>query len=180
MKNSMDIASKIDSEVVVVHPGHMPILGRKFPDKILKNNLNSLKECSLYAQDLGVKMCLENMPDIEGLLYKDLEELEKLVLDIDAYMTLDVGHAHNLNFPVEDMLKSPKIRHIHLHDNDGSFDNHNALGSAEITAGTGVNFPELFRELKRMRYQGVLVVEVNRPQEVGESLDYLKKELGMD
>ena len=42
------------------------------------------------------KTCL----NIEGLLYKDLNELENLVLDIDAYITLDVGHAHNNKFTV--------------------------------------------------------------------------------
>jgi sugar phosphate isomerase/epimerase len=179
IKNSMDIASKIDSEVVVVHPGYIPILGDRFEDKILEINQNSLKECSRYAQDVGVKMCLENMPDIDGLLGKDLEELEKLVLDIDSCITLDVGHAHNLHFTVEEMLKSPRIKHIHLSDNDGSFDKHKALGSAEITGNKGVDFPALFKRLKKMNYRDVLVVEVRSPPDMEESLDYLKKELGM-
>jgi sugar phosphate isomerase/epimerase len=179
IKNSMDIANNIDSKVVVVHPGYMPILGRKIKDKIFQYNRNSLKECSDYAQDLGVKMCVENMPDIEDLLYKDLEELKNLVLDIDAHMTLDVGHAHNNQFTVEDMLKSPRIEHIHLHDNDGSFDNHNALGSCEKKGGQGLDFESLFKGLKKINYKGILVVEVEHPHEVGESLDYLKSKLRM-
>ena len=43
-------------------------------------------------------------------------------------MTLDVGHAHNTGFSTEEMVKSNHIKHIHLSDNDGSFDNHEALG----------------------------------------------------
>jgi sugar phosphate isomerase/epimerase len=171
-KNAMDLANRVDSEVVVVHPGHISILGRKFEDKIAQYNLDSLRECSDYAQDLGVKMCVENMPDFEGLLYKDLKELEELVLDLDTYITLDVGHAHNLNFKVEDMLKPSRIEHIHLHDNDGSLDNHNAVGKQNN--GQGINFPSLFKGLKKIGYKGILVVEVEQPHEVGESLDYLK------
>ncbi len=53
-------------------------------------------------------MCV-NMPDIESLLFKDLNELNELILDIDAYMTLDVGHAHNNGFPIDEMLKYPRI-----------------------------------------------------------------------
>lgn len=172
IKNAMDIASSVDSEVVVVHPGHISILGRKFKHKIAQYNLDSLRECSDYAQDLGVKMCVENMPNFDGLLYKDLNELEKLVLDIDAHITLDVGHAHNLNFTVEDMLKTPRIEHIHLHNNEGSFDSHNAVGNQK--GGQGIDFKSLFKGLEKMGYHGILVVEVEYPHEVGESLDYLK------
>ena len=121
IKKSIDMAIKIDSNVIVVHPGHVPILGRRFKDKILQYNKDSLMECSKYAQEMGIKMCVENMPNIEGLLFKDLNKLENLVLDIDAYITLDVGHAHNNKFTVEDMLKTSRIEHIHLSDNDRIF-----------------------------------------------------------
>lgn len=176
IKKSMETASKLGSKIVVVHPGHMPILGRRFTDKILQYNRDSLKECSQYAHELGVEMCVENMPDIDGLLYKDLGELESLILDIDAYITLDVGHAHNNKFSVEDMLKCSRIRHIHLSDNDGSYDSHNALGNNEEN-GKGINFKSLFNGLKNIKYDGLLVVEVEDPESVAESLIYLKGNL---
>ncbi len=66
------------------------------------------------------------------------------------------------------MLKSPLIKHVHLSDNDGSYDNHNAIGSANI------DFKSLFKELNNRDYNGILVVEVNDPKAVTESLDYLK------
>ena len=71
------------------------------------------------------------------------------------------------------MLISPRIKHIHLSDNDGSFDNHNAIGSASI------DFKSLFKELKRIGYNGILVVEVKDPQAVSESLDFLKNNLNI-
>lgn len=168
IKDSIDLASSIEPGIVVVHPGHIPILGKKFEDKIHKKSIESLHECSEYADDNGVMLCVENMPDIEGLLGKNINELDSIVEKLGAYLTLDVGHANNMKFNVSEMLRSPRIKHIHLSDNDGSFDNHNALGSADI------DFKSLFKELKRIRYDGILVVEVSDPQAVSESLDFLE------
>ncbi len=176
VKNSMDIASKLDSELVVVHPGHMPILGRKLSPKILEYNRESLKECSRYAREVGVLMCVENMPDIESLQYKNLDELESLVTDVDAYITLDVGHAHNNHYTVEEMLEHSPIKHIHLSDNDGSYDSHEALGFYE-NDGNGVDFKSLFTRLRKVDYNGILVVEVEKPSAVKESIQYLNNHL---
>jgi sugar phosphate isomerase/epimerase len=174
IKKSMDLAVLMGSEIVVVHPGHMPILGHKIKPKILKFNRESLWECSKYAHDVGVSMCVENMPNIEGLLFTNLDELSELVDDIDAYMTLDVGHAHNNQFTEEYMLKYPKIKHVHLSDNDGSYDSHQALGSRD---GDGIDFPALFQGLKKKDYQGFLVVEVEEPGDVKQSVEFLDNNL---
>ena len=168
IKNSIELASSIEPGLVVVHPGQIPILGKKFGEKILANSKESLSECSRYAEDMGVMLCVENMPDIDGLLGKDINELDKIVEDLGAYMTLDVGHANNMGFEISEMLKSSHIKHIHLSDNDGSFDNHNAIGSVNI------DFKTLFKELNNRNYRGILVVEVKDPESVTESLNYLK------
>lgn len=175
IKKSMDTAIKLGSEVVVVHPGHIPILGRKLTTQIMECNLESLRVCSRYAREVGIYMCVENMPDIEGLLFKDLDELEELILDIDAYMTLDVGHAHNNGFSVEDMLKYSHIKHVHLSDNDGSYDSHHALGNN--IDDNGLDFNSLISGLRKVRYDGQLVVEVEEPSAVEESIDYLTNHL---
>jgi sugar phosphate isomerase/epimerase len=171
VKKSMDLASHLGSDVVVVHPGQMPILGRKFTEKIFRYNRDSLKECAAYSEDVGVMMCVENMPDIESLLFKDLDELERLMLDLDAYVTLDVGHAHNNRFSTDDMIKFSRIKHIHLSDNDGSYDSHQALG--KIDNGKGIDFKRIFNGLRKIKYDGLLVVEVEEPSAVRDSLLYL-------
>ncbi len=169
IKNSIDLASKIDSEAVVVHPGHMAFLARKFQDKIRETSLISLKECSKSAEELGIKLCVENMPDMEGMICKDLDELNKLVQEVGALMTIDVGHAHNMGISIEEMLRYNDIGHIHLSDNDGSFDNHNAVGSQNI------DFKSLFEGLNKKNFDGMLIIEVTNRDEVLESLDYIKK-----
>lgn len=167
VKNSIDLASKIDSEVVVVHPGHMAFLARKFPEKIKESSLISLKECSKYAEERGIKLCVENMPDMEGMTCKSLEELNDLVHEIGALMTIDVGHAYNTDVSIDEILKYDNIGHFHLSDNDGSFDNHNAVGSKDI------DFKSLFEGLNKKNFEGILVVEVTNKDEILESLDYI-------
>ena len=169
IKDAIDRTVNWDSDLVVVHPGSMPIMGRKIEEKIYNYNQDSLTECAAYARECGVRMCVENMPVIEGLLFQDIDKLNSLLEDIDASMTLDVGHAHNSGFESEDMVKSPLIEHIHLSDNDGTWDHHNALGTGNI------NFRTLFKSLKKANYDGILVVEVKDPQSVVQSLEYLKK-----
>lgn len=167
IKNSMDLASKIDASVVVVHPGQIAFLARKFEQKGIENSLNSLKECSEHADELGINMCVENMPDMEGLLFKDIKDLNELVQKIEASMTLDVGHAHNMGYSVQEMLKYGNIGHIHLSDNDGSFDNHDAVGSETV------DFKSLFKELNKIKFKGINVVEVKQQGEILKSLDYI-------
>ena len=169
---SINLASKVGSEALVVHPGHMAFLARKFQEKIRENSLISLKECSRFAEECGIKLCVENMPDMEGMICKDLDELNELVQEIGALMTIDVGHAHNVGISTGEILKYDNIGHIHLSDNDGSFDNHNAVGSKDI------DFKSLFEGLNKKKFDGILVVEVTNRDEILESLDYIKKLTG--
>ncbi|AXV40830.1 sugar phosphate isomerase/epimerase [Methanobacterium sp. BAmetb5] len=169
VKRSMDKAVEWNADLVVVHPGSMPIMGKKIADNILKYNLESLVECAEYAQDLGIFMCVENMPVIEGLLYQDLNELNSLLEEIEVYMTLDVGHAHNSGFSSSQMFDYPLIKHVHLSDNDGTFDQHNALGTGNI------DFDSLFKNMAEAQYDGIVMVEVKDPQDVIQSLNFIEK-----
>ena len=169
IKNSIDLASKLDSEAIVVHPGHMAFLARKFQEKIRETSLISLKECSKFAEEHGIKLCVENMPDMEGMICKDLHELDELVQEVNASMVIDIGHAHNVGISIDEILKYDNIGHFHLSDNDGSFDNHNAVGSKDI------DFESLFDGLNKKNFDGILVIEVTNKDEVLESLDYIKE-----
>lgn len=169
VKRSMDRAVEWNADLVVVHPGSIPIMGKKIADSILKYNLESLVECADYAQDLGIYMCVENMPVIEGLLYQDLNELNSLLEEIEVYMTLDVGHAHNSGFSSSQMFDYPLIKHVHLSDNDGTFDQHNALGMGNI------DFDSLFKNMAEAQYDGIVMVEVKDPRDVIQSLNFIEK-----
>jgi sugar phosphate isomerase/epimerase len=171
IKKSINLANQLDAQVVVVHPGQIPFLARIFQEKILEHNFNSLQECAIYADEMGIIMCIENMPDMEGYLFKDINHLNDLADQLEVFMTLDVGHAHNTGFSTEEMTKPSRLKHIHLSDNDGSFDNHEALGKGTI------DFDNLLKNLKNINYSGILTVEVKNRAEITESLKFLQSKI---
>ena len=170
MISSFKIANELDSKRVTVHPGSIPVMALKFTDKILRYNMESLKYLQSQAEEYGVMMCVENMPLLERLLYTNIEALyEDVANEIHSGITLDVGHGHNNGFSVDEMLKSKDIHHIHLSDNDGSYDMHDALGTHNI------DFERLFEILKKNKYDDICVIEVYTPHQILKSIDYLKK-----
>ena len=169
MKDAFCKANMWGADRVVVHPGSIPNMGLKFTDKILEYNRQSLLKCKSLADEYGVMMCLENMPLQDGLLYSNLEALFEFVdEELHSGITLDVGHAHNNAYTPEEMFENDHIHHVHLSDNDGSYDMHDALGSQNI------DFIEVFNILEKKKYDEICVIEVKSLPNVYKSIEYLK------
>jgi sugar phosphate isomerase/epimerase len=129
-----------------------------------------LKYLQTQAEDYGVTMCVENMPLSERLLYSNIDALFRDVEEeIHSSITMDVGHAHNNGFSINEMLKDSNIKHVHLSDNDGSYDMHDTLGKHNI------EFREVFDTLEKNKYDGICVIEVYTKHQILKSIDYLKK-----
>ncbi len=170
MISSFQKANELDANIVTVHPGSIPVMALKFTDKILELNLESLKYLQSQAEEYGVMMCVENMPLLERLLYTNVEALfEDVSNEIHSGITLDIGHGHNNGFNVDEMLVSDDIHHIHLNDNDGSYDMHDALGTHNI------DFKSLFNILEKKKYNDICVIEVYTMHQILKSIDYLKE-----
>ena len=163
-------ANELDANRVTIHPGSIPVMALKFTDKILDYNIESLKYLQSQAEEYGVMMCVENMPLLERLLYTNIEALYDLVdNELHSGITLDVGHAHNNGFSVDEMFTSDSIHHIHLSDNDGSYDMHDALGTHNI------DFKSIFNILEKQKYDDICVIEVYTVNQIRKSVDYLKE-----
>lgn len=169
MIRSFKIANELDATRVTVHPGSIPVMALKFPEKILEYNLESLKYLQKQAEEYGVMMCVENMPLLERLLYTNVESLfDDIENEIHSGITLDVGHGHNNGYSVDEMLNCDAIHHIHLSDNDGSYDMHDALGTHDI------DFKRIFEMLESRKYKDICVIEVYTMHQILKSIDYLK------
>lgn len=87
---------------------------------------------SLLKEDPGVQIVLENVLEEEpGMLL----DIVKGIDDPHLRLCLDVGHVNAYSkVPVMDWLQSlaPYISHFHIHNNDGSWDQHNALNAGTI------------------------------------------------
>ncbi len=143
-------------------------LARGYIDKVLVKCRESLITCENYAKDLGVNIAVENMPNIDDFLYKDINELNKLLINLDIGMTLDVGHA-GVNGFLENDMYFDSIKHVHLSDNNHDHDMHYALGEGSI------DFKAVIKNFEENNYDGIYVIEVNDKESVLKSLEYLEK-----
>ena len=168
IKKSIDLARELDSEIVVVHPGRVPFLHKPFEKKVLAKSRESIKICNDYGEDLGVTIAIENMPNIEGFIYQDIYELNKLLEELEMNMTLDVAHAATTGFK-ESEFYFDSVGHIHLSDNNRDFDDHLALGEGLI------DFKTIINNFNKNNYNGIYTIEVNNKESVVKSIEYLKK-----
>ncbi|HIH64033.1 MAG TPA: sugar phosphate isomerase/epimerase [Methanothermobacter thermautotrophicus] len=165
---SVDLAADIGADVLVVHPGLVPFLGRRYTGRIMERNLESLREIVDYGEERGVGVFPENMPRLEGPLMRDLDELWGAVEELDTMATLDVAHAATMGYGVDEMVTG-RVGHVHLSDNDRETDSHDALGEGSI------DFRGLLDKLEDHGYRGVLTVEVKNTREIESSVEFLRR-----
>jgi sugar phosphate isomerase/epimerase len=167
IKRSIDFANNIDAKILVVHPGRISFTQRFFQEKGKRISEESMKICGDYGKNSGVEVCIENMPNMEGVLYQNVKELNEFLKENDLSMTLDIGHENTVNKKTDRYFES--VKHIHLSDNNGDFDYHYALGEGSI------DFKAVFDIYNQNNYNGIYMLEVNDKDSVKKSLDYLKK-----
>lgn len=169
IKDSIDLANKIDAEAVVVHPGLAPFLANKyFLNNVYNVSNESIKEIGEYSDDLGVLTTIENMPSFDGMLYQDMEKLDSILESLEMSMTLDIGHANHAGYSPEQMIFD-SIKHIHIHDNFGDDDSHLALGEGDI------QLKDIVNTLEKKNYNGIYIIEVNDYDSIKNSFEYMKR-----
>lgn len=169
IKDSIDLANKIDAEAVVVHPGLAPFLANKyFSDLVYKYANDSIQEINNYSNDLGIMTTIENMPGFESMIYQNMNDLNELLVSLDMGMTLDIGHANHMSYAPDEMIFD-SIKHIHAHDNFGDDDSHLALGEGNI------DLKYIINTLEEKNYNGIYIIEVNDYNSIEKSYTYMKE-----
>ena len=169
IKDSIDLANRINAEAVVVHPGLATFLAKKyFLDKVYERSNESIKELGEYGNDLGVLTTIENMPIFDAMIYHNIEDLHETLTSLDMSMTLDIGHAKHAGYS-PDAMYFDSIKHVHIHDNFGDDDSHLALGEGSIDLNHIVN------TLENKNYDGIYIIEVNDYDSIKKSYEYMKK-----
>ena len=156
---SLELAARLQTLKVVLHPGHAAGLGRFVMEKVKENGLKSLDAIVAKAHELGLCLCLENMFPRGHWLVRPEDFRDVLDSFPSLYLTLDTGHAHMAdpkdNLALEFVKNfSHRIGHVHASDNFGVEDNHLPIG-----AGT-IDFLPLVRALKSKGYNDTITLEV--------------------
>ena len=169
IKESIDLASKIDAEAVVVHPGNISFLANKyFRDNVISTANDSMVEIGGYGDELGVLTAFENMPTFNNMIYQEMNELDDFLENNGLCMTLDIGHANHSGYSADEMIFD-SIKHIHIHDNFVDDDAHLSLGEGNIDLKRVVN------NLERKNYDGIYIIEVNDYDSIKKSYEYMKE-----
>jgi sugar phosphate isomerase/epimerase len=153
------IAAEVNADVIV-HPGYFAWTEER--DQAVSQLGASLRDLSRLSEEHSVNFFVENMGNWNYFFLRTPDELD-LIGEIG--FALDVGHAH-LNRCLDEFLECP-IRHIHLHDNDGTDDTHAPVGDGTI---------DFNAVMKAVRSNGATkIVEVDTLEGVQKSIQVLEK-----
>ena len=157
LKQSMAYANELNAELWVLHPGQITGITPFYPGSDWRQNIRSI--CLLYeaAQECGLRIAIENVPQKYGSIMKTTEDFARLYLETglnDIGIILDTGHA-NLEAQIERFLKQfpDKIYELHLSDNMGENDQHLGIGYGKI------DWEQLAAQLKQIRFDGIIMIE---------------------
>jgi sugar phosphate isomerase/epimerase len=157
LKKSIAHANALNAQLWILHPGMKTGISMFYPGEDWKQNLRSIQTLSETAEEYGVSLALENLPEKYWFIMKTPEDFAKFYAETgleDIGIVLDVGHA-NLEGLVEPFLKQlpHKITHVHVSDNNGEVDQHLGLGYGAI------NWQQLAETLKSIGYDKAIVTE---------------------
>lgn len=154
LKRAAEFFAQIGVKWMNVHPdAHAPFVDHP---TVLQRNIASLRELVAFAEPLGVRVMLENVPHRFNSV-AELSPIFEAVTQVGLH--LDIGHC-NLNVPkntAPELIRTfaTRLAHVHVHDNRGHHgDLHLALGMGDI------DYPGHVRELKRAGYDATITLEV--------------------
>lgn len=179
-KKNILCASYLDCPRVVVHPC-MPglFLGKKLDDEI-QLNVRLLKQLAPYAREHSVTICLENMPFPHGSHLSYIENVKKVLDEVDdeyVKACLDTGHFEAVGTDIYSAIKllGSHLSTLHVHDSAFGQDRHTIPFQALI------DWDGFIRGLKEIGYNGVMSLETRigakTPQPMKEELERALAEL---
>lgn len=137
-RQAAELCRRYGIDRMVVHSGFIPNV--YFPVWFVEQSAQFFREF-LTSQPSGFKIMIENVldPDPQALF-----DMVAQIGDARAGICLDVGHAHVVSkISIGEWLRvlAPRLTHLHVHDNDGSWDTHSIPGEGSL------GFPSLFDEI---------------------------------
>lgn len=174
LEDSMQHARQLDAKAWVMHPGLRGALTTFYPEEEWRLNLDSIASLATAAHDIGVQMCLENMPKGFSGLMSDYESFNRIYDELGSEkfkIVLDIGHANTAG-SVSTFLDTfnNKIVHAHAHDNQGKWDSHEEIGK-----GT-VNWPTVAKKIGRSSCRTIVVESTSGVEQSLERLEQLLSE----
>jgi len=162
---ALELSAKIGADPIVVHPGYSFFRKLKGYDRELQARfLEDLKVVAEEARRLGVRIALENV-FMSYFYFQDLTEFAAIREVVPGIgVTLDIGHAYiskrtaKQPEPEEGILDDvgrmgiENLFHVHLHNNDGTRDDHDFVKGS-------IDMAKVLHGLKELGYDGKVIIE---------------------
>lgn len=129
---AIDIAHRMGVDLMTVHPGFMSPLATLDRDTALRATKESLKVIDSRGKDLGVRIALENMPEMPVSMAKAPGELLEFMEGTELGVCFDIGHANTVGNIPDFLSIKDRFINMHVHDNVGDRDRHMVIGEGNI------------------------------------------------
>ena len=152
IKQAIMMCRQLEIPLVTIHPGFVQGIAFLNKAKALEKTKESVKEIAAYAVDQSVTVVVENLPANINATCTQADELLEAIEGSGLGICFDMGHANTAG-QMDEMLKLvDRFKNVHLHNNDGQWDQHNRVddGSADVLKVVSV--------LKRS-YRGNIIIE---------------------
>ena len=168
VRQSMEVAKAMGVRGVIFHTGTIPNFRESFyEDHWVERNRQFFTEiCGEYG---GIEVYMENMFDIQPVLLARLGEAMQEVNNFGV--CLDYAHATIFGGEPSEWLTSlaPYIRHIHINDNDGVHDLHDAVGDGII------DWQRFDRKVRKTGLSPTVLIETRSLDKQKKSLEFMKE-----
>lgn len=166
---TMDLAALFKPKTVVFHPGFDRWRFGAYRDLWLRNSIEVWKPVAGKAEEIATTVAIENVFEEEPQTLKDLIE------GVDSpnfRFCFDTGHyfmCSKAPLPQWFDLLGEHIAEVHLHDNDGTRDDHLPLGHGKM------DFREFFGLLGRIAPHPIITVEPHQEAHLWSSIRAVEK-----
>lgn len=182
IRESIELASRLGSKAVVLHPGRF----ESDYEASFKKMIYNLKTLASYAEECGVMLGLENKEGTStGNMCCNAEELVRAVTEVNSDnlgATFDIGHANLTcggdSAKLHEFAKTlaPHVIHVHVHDNGGVWTGEYD-GDEHMAPGAGTIDYTALKELEN--YKGIYNMEVFSIEDVRSGKETIKKALSI-
>lgn len=190
-RDTLDFADAIGARSIVTHPGYLgyyetpEIADDEFEAQRARDLAVAAERSAAFYRDAcdaaaerGIDVLAENLPlpNVVARTAADLLHLKALVDRPNFHFVADTGHFHRAGVDLRTALLAlgRDLHHLHIHDNDASYDQHLIPGRGTVDWGG-------FREaLLELGYDGVYMLEI-RPssvEEIREAVRFVRGVMG--
>ncbi len=167
LKREIEATAILGAKYIIIHPIN---IARKWVDKQLdfERNMTEFSKVAPILKEFGVKNAVENMfgwdPDTGRNCHTGCSTTEDMIRYLDGLNDrkafcncLDVGHMniHNINPADTVRALGDRLEVLHVHDNNGTTDQHNPIGLGII------DWQDFAKSLQEIDYKGVFSMEVS-------------------